>query len=81
MGSSGFFKVTQVDTRIQAISISNQRCARGPGYAIRQAGKKNAYKWINNRKTNKQTKNTQTIPEEEKLKWPKNIQKDFQSHY
>lgn len=25
--------------------------------------------------------NTQTIPEEEKLKWPKKIQKDFQSHY
>lgn len=25
--------------------------------------------------------NTQTIPKEEKLKWPKNIEKDFQSHY
>lgn len=29
--------------------------------------------------TNKKTPK-QTIPEEEKLKWPKTIQKDFQSH-
>lgn len=36
LGISVFLK--QIDTRIQAISISNQHCDRGPGYAIRQAG-------------------------------------------
>lgn len=28
----------QVDTRVQSLSISNQRCVRGLGYTIRQTG-------------------------------------------